>query len=171
VLVAAAFVLLNVGLYEGARSRLVAERWRQLGEITEEKREDLRAQLDELRHEAEFVANQQEVTDCSGSPSPRRRCQVERELDQAAASFRLLAVEVLDPNGVVRATTSNGTHWRTPGSRRARASRGEPERTVLLTDPSDLGGPPVVVVARARRGREGEARPASRCCTSASRVA
>src|SRR3989442_6268642 len=55
-LVGLVFVVLNVVIYQGARSRLVSERWDQLAACTNEKRLDLADVLVGLRRDARSVA-------------------------------------------------------------------------------------------------------------------
>jgi PAS domain S-box-containing protein len=117
-LVSLSFVLLNIGIYQSARTRLVHERWEQLAASADEKRKDIRAILEQLEHEAEYIARQTRLRERIGHGSaplsPARALEFERELDQAAASFRLQAVEVVAPDGTVLANTTHGALWRTP---------------------------------------------------------
>jgi PAS domain S-box-containing protein len=135
-LLATGFVMLNVVIYEGARSRLVSERWTRLVSDTEEQRRDVRAVLGELGREVQFVAAE-ESRRATRAPGP------ERDLDQAAASFHLLAIDIVDESGSLVASTS--TARQTPaatGLARRVAGSGTTE---FLTVPAGSGGEPLIM--------------------------
>src|SRR6267142_2781036 len=155
-LVSLSFVLLNIGIYQSARTRLVRERWEQLAASTEEKRKDLRALLEQLEHEAEFIASQDLMRDWieAGAPAPIEPSQalaMERSLDQAASAFRLQAIEVIAPDGSVVANTTNGALWRTPSGVALAAKVSQTGQTAIATEYGSHNGKSMVIVAAPTR--------------------
>ena len=154
-LVGLVFLLLNVFIYHSARSRLVNERWDQLVACTEEKRLDLSDLLDGLKRDAQFIAAHREirtwVTKPGAAPgpnrTPERALDFERELDQAAASFGLLGIEVVGLDGKVLANSSTASLWRTPEAMALARRVSEDPATTSVMDHSLANGKPMVLVA------------------------
>ena len=104
-------VLLNMGIYSGARERLSRERWAQMGATLEAKREEVRDLLWQFERQAEYVAGQPViVTGANEAIGPRFSAPaleaLERELSRAARSFDFRSIQLLDRKGHVLARTS-----------------------------------------------------------------
>ncbi len=161
-LIGLVFVVLNVVIYHGARSRLVSERWDQLAACTLEKQLDLADLLAGLTRDARFVARQDEFRAWlaqnrgrrGARPRPAQALEFERRLDQAASSFDLLAIEMVAPDGSVFANSSTASLWRTPEAMALarRVSRSRAAATEM--DHSFAHGKPIILVAAPIDGAE-----------------
>lgn len=96
--------LTNVGVYSSARDHLVRQRWNQLVENTDDKREQVRDLVWQFEHQARYVADQpamrrwaQEAVD---GVLPRADARgVQAELDRATRTFRFHAIHLYSPDG------------------------------------------------------------------------
>ena len=166
VLVGLVFVLLNFVLYHSARSRLVEERWTQLKACTEEKRLDLSDILAGLGRDARYVASQDNVRawlnpsdgSLSASPTMERALEFERGLDHAASSFDVLGIELVGPDGVVFANSTNASLWRTPEAMALAQRAARAGNTQTLTGHSLAHGKPMILVAAPVTSPEGAGR-------------
>jgi PAS domain S-box-containing protein len=114
VLAGLALVALNLGMYEGAQSQLVRQRWDQLVVNTEARRDQVHDQLVRLTNEARFVAGQPQVRsglqalEVGGTAADRSRLQL--ELDRARTGLGFHAIRVFDTQGrLVLGPATSGT--------------------------------------------------------------
>src|SRR6266487_694427 len=87
-------VLANFGILNGARERLMQQRWGQLRDHTEAKREEIRELLWQFEREATFVAEQRTMRQwatraAAGALSKDEQVALESELGRATGTFQL----------------------------------------------------------------------------------
>lgn len=107
---ALAVLLLNVGIYQSARSLLLDQRWDELVKETNEKRQSVREHFREFEKHARFLTEQVHVRSWVGSAGERldpvARLMLTNELEIATRSFGFHSIAVFSPRGTRLAGTA-----------------------------------------------------------------
>lgn len=103
-------LLLNLGILQGAREHLVEQRWGDLADHLDTKREEVRAVLGQFEREATFVAQQEPIRRAALRAASERlsaedRATLSGELERASSAFRLNGIHVLDADGRLLASS------------------------------------------------------------------
>jgi len=138
VLAVLSVVLLNVGIYSGARDRLARERWAQLGATLDAKREEVRDLLWQFERQAAYVAGQPAVEEGARAAAGGRFDApaletLELELSRASRAFDFRSIQLLDRSGRVLARTSGAGDFASAPDR-ALAERARVETHAIMED-------------------------------------
>ena len=152
VLIVTSFLLLNILIYQGVQSGLVRDRWGELTASADAKRADVRALLERLDREAEFVTAQGEIPGWfqqtpDAAPPPERAPAFVRTLDEAVTAFGWRAIEFVSPDGVVLIQSSEADRWRAGCGTALAQEASLTGRRRLAIDLGQPGREPCLVVA------------------------
>jgi len=118
--VAIAFVLLNLIVYQSVRARLIGERWDQMVLTIADKQQDVNTLLQSLRHDCRVIANEPLLVaavaagvDTSRAAGGAAPAAVGDELDRVTTAFDLLGVDVVRADGAVLFGSDGAAPWRT----------------------------------------------------------
>ncbi len=105
-------ILLNLGIYQSAQTRLVLQRWDQLTDNTDQCRDEMHRLLLHFERQARYVAGQASLRDWSrqaagGALSASEAAALDAELERAARTFDFAAIEILTPDGRALARTAS----------------------------------------------------------------
>jgi len=109
VLLALTIALLNLVLYQRARSALAQQEWAELAHKADAKRSQMRTLFHHMESLARYIAEGPSLstaaTTMAGTLSPEDQQRLELELDRAVRGFRLEYLAILSPEGVWLAGT------------------------------------------------------------------
>ena len=100
--------LLNVGIYQSARSLLVNQRWDEMATEVEEKRQAVRDRIREFERHARFLTDQAHIRSWATTAmasDPAARSMLTAELETAAHAFGFHSIAVFSPDGKLIAGT------------------------------------------------------------------
>ncbi len=145
-------VLLNFGILQSARTHLVRQRWSQLADHTDAKREEVRDLLWQFEHQARFVAEQEALRAwaaraADGSLAPEGLGQLRHELERAAGTFQLYALDLTRSDGTLLVSSRDlaGPDLHDDHGLAARAASAG--QSVLEAFPTAAGGPQLLTLA------------------------
>ena len=144
-------VLLNFGILQSARENLAEQRWSELADHIDTKREELRDLLWQFEREVTFVAQQETVRRqswkaASAGLTPAERTGFELELERACSAFHLHAIHLVSADGEPMASSERTAHG-DPSHDRELAIRAALSGKVTLGVTSGTGEEALVTLA------------------------
>jgi PAS domain S-box-containing protein len=145
-------ILLNIGILQSARTNLVRQRWGQLADHTEAKREEVRDLLWQFEHQARFVAEQAPmrawaVRSAAGTLTAEDLPVLKHELERAAMTFQLHAIDLVAADGTPVASSRDVSTARAASDRELAARASAAGERLMAAVPSRAGGPQLLTVA------------------------
>ncbi len=159
-LAAVGVVVLNLGVYQGAQSNLLRQRWDQLVTNTDRRRDEVRDQLSRFENEARFVADQPRIrewlAELQGDGSPAARAELGHELARASDAFGYRAIRAFDAQGrPLDAAWSRGGDGLAQAGELARAAAARPDNRTLDFEREGDGAPVLTLAIPVRLGDGG----------------